>query len=109
MLVSTSVMIRFDESPPLIRNTIIKQNASRKVKSKEIKYALDDGEMVSNELTDRSVNSMRNTKGKKKEKNTEWDKDKSKIFPGEYGNRGGSCKITEGFSIYFEKKKKDWK
>ena len=86
MLVSTSVMIRIDESPPLIRNTIVKQNTSGKVRSKEIKYALDDGEMVPNGLTDRSVNSMRNNKGKKKEKNTQWDKDKSQTSPGEYGN-----------------------
>ena len=73
MLVSSSVMIRIDESPPLRRNTIVKQNASRRVKSNEIKYRLDNGEPVSNEMSDKSRNIMRNNKNKKKDKNTEWD------------------------------------
>ena len=79
MLVSTSVMIRIDESPPLIRNTIIKQNASRKVKTKELKYTVDNEER--NERSDKSGNIMRNHKNKKKDKNTEWDNHKS----GKYG------------------------
>ncbi len=85
MLVSTSVMIRIDESPPLIRNTIVKQNAKRKVKSKEIKYAIDEGGNVSNEGSDKSGNIMRNNKNKKRDKNFEWDNDKSKTFLGKYG------------------------
>ncbi len=47
MLVSTSIMIRIDESPPLIRNTIIKKKSTtRKSASKERKYAPDSGDVA---------------------------------------------------------------